>query len=64
VANVLLDQNTCRLDVSAPEIITARTKCNKLECLSLTGLSFQIQCLWVMQGHYPRVEHMKAASLG
>ncbi len=64
MANVSLYQNSSRLDVSAPEIITAKTKCNKLECLSLTGLSVQILCLWVISGRYPRVEHMKDVSLG
>jgi len=35
---------------------------NKLECLSLTGISNPVKCLWVRQGAWPRVEHLKGAS--
>ena len=34
---------------------------NKLECLSLVGLSSLVYCLWVRPGPYPRVEHLKGA---
>ncbi len=34
--------------------------CNKLECLFLAG---SVYCLWVRPGTYPRMEHLKAASL-
>ncbi len=37
---------------------------NHLEGLSLTSLSNLIQCLWVKHGAYPRVQHLKGASLG
>jgi len=32
--------------------------------LSLAGLSSLVICLWVRPGAYPRVEHLKDASLG
>jgi hypothetical protein len=37
--------------------------CNKLECLSLASLSGLAYYLWVRPGAYPRVEHLKGASL-
>jgi hypothetical protein len=32
---------------------------DKLECLSLTGLSSLVYCLWVRPGAYHRVEYLK-----
>ncbi len=37
---------------------------NKLECLSLAIRSSLVLCLWVRPGAYPRVQHLKGASLG
>ncbi len=37
---------------------------NKQEYLSLASLSILVYCLWVRTGAYPRVEHLKGASLG
>jgi hypothetical protein len=34
------------------------------ECLSQTGLSSLVQCLWSRPGAYPRVEHLKVTLLG
>jgi hypothetical protein len=36
---------------------------NKLECLSLAGLTSLVKCLWVRPGAYPREEYLKGASL-
>jgi hypothetical protein len=36
---------------------------NKLECLSLSRFSSLVLCLWVRPEAYPRVEHLKGASL-
>jgi hypothetical protein len=38
--------------------------CNRLECLSLTGISSLVERLWGGLGDYPRVEHLIGASLG
>jgi hypothetical protein len=37
---------------------------NKLECLSLASLSSLVYFMWARPGAYPRVEHLKDASLG
>jgi hypothetical protein len=37
--------------------------CNKVQCLSLESFFSLVQCLWVRPGAYPRVEHLKGASL-
>jgi hypothetical protein len=37
---------------------------NKIVCLSLASLSSLVQCLSVSPVAYPRVEHLKGASLG
>jgi hypothetical protein len=37
---------------------------NKVECLFLAGFSSLPIYLWVRPGAYPRVEHLKGASLG
>jgi hypothetical protein len=37
--------------------------CNKLERLSVVDLSGLVQCLWLMPGAYPGVEHLKDASI-
>ncbi len=34
------------------------------QCLTLASLSSLVQCLWVRPGTYPKVEHLKGASLG
>jgi hypothetical protein len=43
-----------------PKITNVR---NKLECLSLAGISSPIEHLCVRPGAYPIVEHLKGASL-
>jgi len=37
---------------------------NKIEHLSLASFSSLVKCLWVKPRAYPRVEHLKVASLG
>ncbi len=37
---------------------------NKLECFFPAGLSSIVLCFWVRPGAYPRVGHMKGASIG
>jgi hypothetical protein len=49
-------QNFLRLEVT--------TFWNRLERLSLASLSSLVLCLGVRPGAYPRVEHLKCASLG
>ncbi len=38
--------------------------CNKLVCLSVESHYSLVLCLWVRPGAFPRVEHLKEASLG
>ncbi len=38
--------------------------CNKLMCLSVESHYSLVLCLWVRPGAFPRMEHLKDASLG